>query len=110
MKLEISSAALQDLKEIKNYISDKLGNPTAAQRTIGKIRESLLLLSDTPYIGSMLKNRINTKSSYRFLTCGNYLIFYLAEKEKVIVSRIIYGKRNYAKCIFKTDFDNSEDF
>ena len=37
MKLLISPAALQDLKDIKQYISVDLCSPTAAERTVRRI-------------------------------------------------------------------------
>lgn len=103
MKIKITSAALQDIKDIKEYISNVLANPDAAKRTIDKIRRSYLSLSDTPFIGISLKNKININTSYRFLTSGNYLIFYFVKEKTVIISRIIYGRRDYAKILFDTE-------
>lgn len=108
MKIKITSAALQDIKDIKEYISNVLANPDAAKRTIDKIRQSYLSLSDTPFIGISLKNKININTSYRFLTSENYLIFYFVKEKTVIISRIIYGRRDYAKILFDTELKKNK--
>ena len=68
------------------------------------------MISESPYIGSLLKNKIQTEKTYRFFTCKGYLIFYAVTKDKVIIVRVIYGKRNYAQILFKTEVDMESDF
>lgn len=104
MKVEVVSTALNDLKDISSYISNELGNPTVAKNIIGKIRRSFSLIADSPYIGQSLMNKINVNTPFRFLTCGNYLIFYAVEEKRVLIHRIIYGRRDYANILFKSDF------
>ena len=108
MKIEIISTAMDDLRDIYNYISNVLNNPIAAERIIKNVRQAFLSISNMPFIGQSLNNKINTDTSFRFFTCGNYLIFYLVEENHVAIHRIIYGKRDYAKILFKANF-NADD-
>ena len=41
------------------------------------------------------------------LVCDNYLIFYRCEDGSILVSRILYGRRNYMQILFG---DLSDDF
>lgn len=108
MKLEFTAKLFQDLRDIENYISYNLDNPAAAKKITEKLKQSFLTLSETPYIGTLLKNKINIEKPYRFLTCGNYLIFYLVTEESVIINRVIYGKRDYANLLFAEDLSSDE--
>lgn len=107
MKLLISPAALQDLKDIKQYISVDLCSPSAAERTIRKIISAYSNLLNQPFMGAQLSAKINIDSQFRYLVSGNYLIFYQVNHD-IEIHRIIYGRRDYIKILF--DFvDDSED-
>ena len=99
-KLQISPEAKNDLKEIKEYITTELDSPNAAINTISKITKAIRTLKRFPDIGSMLSSVASIQSNYRFLVCGNYLVFYRHEHGVVSVVRVIYGKRDYMKILF----------
>lgn len=109
MKIDVSPLAYEDLKNIRDYIRDSLCNPAAAERTARKITQAYMQLADSPFIGSPLKNKINVETRYRYLVSGNYLIFYVVEEERAIISRIIFGKRDYANIVFKNYLDDNQD-
>lgn len=113
MTLKVSPAALQDLKDIQQYISQSLNNPIAAKRTVQKIIKTYLQLSDSPFIGTSLNTKISIVTPYRYLVSGNYLIFYVVKDNTVEINRVIYGKRDYIKILFPTEYiefnDSSED-
>jgi plasmid stabilization system protein ParE len=48
MKVVLLELAKEDLKEIRQYISKE--NPTAAKMVAKKIKDTLMLLSEQPYI------------------------------------------------------------
>lgn len=110
MTLKISPMALQDLKDIREYISVKLCNPTAAERTVRKIISSYSQLTDSPFIGSSLNTKINIATPYRYLVSGNYLVFYKINDDFIEIIRIIYGRRDYIKILFKSSFENLDSF
>lgn len=99
-KLKISPEAKKDLAEIKDYISQELGNPQAALNLASKIMEKIRGLSVHPEIGASLSSIVDIQTDYRFLVCANYLVFYRCEDGNVFVSRILYGRRNYLHLLF----------
>lgn len=102
-KIVLSYKAKSDLKEIKKYISNELDNEIAANNTVSKITKSIRRLEKQPLIGTPLSSVIEFDTNYRFLVSGNYMIFYRAEKNAVFVSRILYGRRDYMKILFKNE-------
>ncbi|MBE6804829.1 MAG: type II toxin-antitoxin system RelE/ParE family toxin [Ruminococcaceae bacterium] len=102
-KIVLSFDAKNDLKDIKKYISNDLDNDIAANNTISKITKSIRRLEEQPLIGTPLSSVIEFDTNYRFLVCGNYMVFYRLENNTVFVSRIIYGRRDYMKILFKNE-------
>lgn len=107
MKILVTPAALQDLKDIQSYIADDLSNPTAAVNTVKKIISTYKKLSDTPLMGTLLQQSIHLDIPFRFLVSGNYLIFYKVT-DNVEIHRIIYGRRDYIRILFN-DFLGSDN-
>lgn len=102
-KIVLSYNAKNDLKEIKRYIANELDNEIAASNTISKITKSIRRLETQPLIGTPLSSVIEFDTNYRFLVCGNYMAFYRFENNTVLVARIIYGRRDYMKILFKNE-------
>lgn len=108
MKLHISPAALQDLKDIKNYISYTLCNHSAAIRIVKNIITSYLKLADSPFIGISLRSKVNFDTPYRYIISGSYLVFYQINHETVEILRVIYARRDYIKILFNIDCEKIE--
>lgn len=110
MNILVSPAAHKDLDDIRNYISVKLCNPTAAERVITNIISAVKTLQDQPFIGAQLNSKIEFDTPLRYLVNGNYLVFYSVGNDKVEIVRIIYGRRDYAKIIFGgSDFEEDTE-
>ena len=107
MKLRVNPEAINDIADIKKYIRDELGNPAAAKRVVDNIVKSYKSLRKTPYIGQQLSALIRIANDYRYLVCGNYLIFYKTDVNIISVHRVLYGKRDYCSILF--NFDSSVD-
>ncbi|MBQ2794854.1 MAG: type II toxin-antitoxin system RelE/ParE family toxin [Oscillospiraceae bacterium] len=99
-KISFSPEAVDDLKEIKQYIKDELCNEQAAKNTVAKILKKVKMLSDFPESGSSLSAIIGFDTDYRYLVCDNYIAFYRIENKNVLMVRILYGKRNYMLILF----------
>lgn len=99
-KIRYSAAAMQDLEEIGDYIADTLKSPIAALNTVNKIQDAVDKLADFPFIGSLLSGVVLTETNYRYLVCGNYLVFYCAQTDSVYISRVLYGRRDYMAILF----------
>ena len=99
-KIRYSPDALNDLEEIGDYIADTLKSPIAALNTVGNIQAAVDGLADFPLIGPPLSSISEIETDYRFLVCGNYLVFYRLKEDGVYVVRVVYGKRDYTKILF----------
>ncbi len=107
--VRLSSEAREDLKNIRAYIREELDNPTAAKNVVDRIICRMRQLERFPTMGAALSSVIEPETDYRFLVSGNYLIFYRVEKTDVYVDRILYGKRDYLKILFKDPTENETD-
>lgn len=103
-KIEITSEARSDLRQIREYISIELDNEKAASKTIGNIIKRIRLLEDFPEIGAPLNSRITEKSDYRYLVCGNYNVFYRVEDQTARIVRVLHARRNFMAILFGKDF------
>lgn len=101
VSVKFSPEALKDLDEICDYIANVLKSPDAADNTVNKILDKTDLLSDNPEIGTQLFFENDLFSGYRYMVSDNYLAFYRITNESVFVDRVIYGKRDYMKILFK---------
>ena len=99
-KVSFSPEAVDDLKEIKQYIKDELCNEQAAKNTVAKILKKVKLLSDFPESSSSLSAIIGFDTDYRYLVCDNYIAFYRIENKNVLIVRVLYGRRNYMQILF----------
>ncbi|MDD2401779.1 MAG: type II toxin-antitoxin system RelE/ParE family toxin [Clostridia bacterium] len=106
-KLKISPKTKDNLAEIKEYISQELSNPQATVNLLSKITKKMRVLTEYPKMGAPLSSVVDILTDYRFVVCANYLIFYRCEDGSILVSRILYGRRNYMQILFG---DLSDDF
>lgn len=86
--------------DIQRYITEELDSPLAAENTLRKIIKDIQMLKLQPNIGAPLSSIVNIDTHYRFLVCGNYLVFYYVENAEVYIVRILYSKRDYIKILF----------
>ena len=98
-----SPASLKDLDEIWTSIEEDLQNPDAAQKSVLEIVDSIGRLEVFPEMGTPLSSIIEVKSDYRFLVCGNYLVFYHCRKTEIFIDRVLYGKRDYLSILFNVN-------
>lgn len=108
-KLYLSQAAQDDLSEIKVYISDVLENTSAAISTVEKIIKRIRILKSHAAAGALLSSIADVDSDYRFLVSGNYIVFYRESNGEVYVDRVLYGRRDYLRILFR-DIPEAETF
>lgn len=97
-KVTLTHAARMDLKEIKDYISITLQNPSASNSILKGITTQIRSLESFPKMGTVIELD-ESSITYRYLVHGNYMSFYHIQKDSVIVDRILYGRRNYLKLL-----------
>ena len=99
-KINFSPTAINDLKEIKSYITDDLCSEKAAVNIIKKIMMRIRQLEDFPEIGAHLSSIVRIETPYRFIICGKYIAFYKLDGDEVHIIRVLYGRRNYIQTLF----------
>ena len=108
MKYQIfyTDSAKQDLKNIYRYICDSLVEPEIAEKLTDKIMKSIRSLDEMPQRYRLFDEEPWRSRGLRILPVNNYLIFYLSDEEKTVVTilRIIYGGRDISKQLSKTQY------
>ncbi len=110
MKLRINPEVIKDIAEIKRYIREELCNPSAADRIAKRIVSAYKELKNAPFIGASLDSILEVKTDYRFLVCGNYLIFYKVKNDVVSVYRVMNGRRDYCRQLLGTSYIQIADY
>ena len=98
-KIVFSPEARQDLADTGDYIAFKLRNKSAARSLLGRIQKAVMSLAQFPESGTPLSFS-GPNYVYRYLICGNYMIFYHFSENTVHIDRILYGRRDYLSILF----------
>lgn len=101
MRVEISAEAELDLEAIGDHIGRD--NPDRAISFLRELRAKCLALVELPN-GFPLVRRYEAMGVRRRVH-GNYLIFYRAEPERVVVLHILHGAMDYASILFAESDD-----
>ncbi len=94
--VEYSPEALDDLRAIYSYIAFRLKERETASEQTGCIRREIRTLSKMPERYAPVDWEPWASMGMRKLPVGNFVVYYLVEKEKQLVSvvRIFYGGRD----------------
>jgi addiction module RelE/StbE family toxin len=98
-KLVYSKAALQDLRQIQEYVTDNWGKDTAKQ-----IMKSILLnvkdLEQHPGLGVSLGKMIDFPTDYRYVFIEKNYVFYHLEGDIIYVVRIANERQDFMRLLF----------
>lgn len=99
--VSISHDAEVDLWGIYAYIYVQSLVAENAQGQISRLEQVILSLGDFPARHRLVSFEPWKSRGLRVMLCDNFLIFYFVfeEKHEVIVSRVLYGKRDIEKVI-----------
>ena len=94
--IHYSAEARQDLRDIREYISDELMAPTAAANQVREIMDAIRKLEEMPMRHRLYEDEPWHSQGLRFLPVGNYLVFYIPDEVSTTVKiiRIMYGGRD----------------
>lgn len=100
-KLISTALFIDNLNEVTDYISCKLHNPSAAQKLLNKVSDTISLIGDNPYLFPLYHNDILAKRGYRYTVVSNYLLLYQVDeiKQEIYISRFLHGGRNITDMI-----------
>ena len=87
----LSADAQRDLEEIADYIT--LDKPLAARKFIFKLKARFQFLAANPNSGERFVG--SDGSEYRRLSAWNYVIYFRVVERRVLISRVVHGKRNF---------------
>src|SRR5690625_1385839 len=95
--VHFTKIARNDLDNIYSYISEELFAEAAATELLNRIENSIMQLKRFPYLGSRITDEYLRMKGYRRIIVDSYIILYIVdeEEEKVIIMRVLYGKRKY---------------
>ena len=95
-RIEYAVEALEDIRDIYEYIAFALGEADTALAQINRIREAAGGLDTFPLRNKILETEPFKSMGTRQVIVDNFIIFYLTNQENktVNIARILYGKRN----------------
>jgi len=102
-RIIFTSTAENDLRGIAFYIAEQSGSKTASADFVRKLKDKCDLLKEFPEMGALPRDRVLLSQGFRFLTVGEYLIFYTSETQKseVYINAVIHSKRDYMRVMRK---------
>ena|SRR5581483_1942836 len=93
MKVEIKPAAIADLDQIFDYISEE--SPASAWRVVLAVRKMFSNIAKNPGVGTLRRFRSWPDiRSRRVKGYPNYLIFFRVQNEIVEILRVLHSKRD----------------
>ena len=91
----------ENLDSIYDYISKNYYSDIIAKATVQKIVSGIKRLSDMPYLGVSLDQRLGRKLNknveIRMLILDKYLVFYFINDDQLFIMRILDAKQDYMK-------------
>lgn len=94
-KIVLTPYAVYDLKEISDYLYLQTFDENKVELVTNKIKEKIMMLSNSPLLGKELVLSKKIKTKYRTIVSKPYIIFYYVDMKQIIVVRIINSKRDY---------------
>ncbi len=101
MQIKYTSAAVEDMDEAFSYITQD--NISAAEMLFEQLNQNIVQLAEFPQMGSVLSDEEYTlvKLRYRFIVVHPYMVFYRVIENTVIIHRILHGRRDYLRELFR---------
>ena len=95
-RVEVSEQAEADLRGIFEYIAFELQSPENAEGQLSRLEERILSLDEVPERYQRYEKEPWCSRGLRFLPVDNYVVFYIPDKKKQIVTiiRVMYSGRN----------------
>ena len=104
--IHYSAESRRDLDDIWDYIVSELQNRVAAERVVDRILDTVERLKDFAEMGALLSSVADVGGDYRFLVSGNYMVFYRVNGRDDFIDRVLYGRRDYLRVLFRMKQDD----
>ena len=99
IRIERSPEYFADLMRIDDFFSFEMESPKAALKMIRGIENTVGYLEGQPELGKRYEYD-GMKSPYRFLVFDRFIIFYVVQKDTVIVARVFDTRMEYISELF----------
>ena len=100
MELAWSSAAVDVLEAAVDYVEPELASPMAARRLVDSVIGKAQLFADVPGAGTVLRTLNGIDTGYRYMVCGNWMVFLKRHNGRALVVRVLYAKSDYMRTLF----------
>ena len=91
----ISALALEDVANIFEYITTSFNEPRIAANMKDSILDAIDSLETYPMRAPLEKDEPFHSQGIRKILIKNYYIFYHVEEERVIITRVLYNRREW---------------
>ena len=105
MTIIYSSDFISDLDAIESLYRDEYFLPKAGRRLISDILDVCDSIEKFPLIGISLESKDERGKRYRYVVHGNYLLFYAIEDDTPIMLRVLDGRMDYLRILFKDELN-----
>lgn len=95
--VKITDRALADMEEIYNYIAEQLHAPENAINQYNRIAEAIEKLDLFPERIAIMESEPEYTMGLRMMIVDNYSVFYIIERDCVIVTRVLYSVSDIGK-------------
>ena len=100
MRIEYSPIAVRDLERVWAEVFESSASEETATKYIDDLMNQISAKQDFPKSGAPLYYECLFTGFY-FVTFKSYMVFYKVETDRMQVSRVVYGKSDYMRTIFR---------
>ena len=100
MRIEYSPIAIRDLDRVWAEVFEASASEEIAAKYIDDLMDQIAAKSDFPKSGAPLYYE-GMFTGFYFVTFKSYMAFYKEETDRMLVSRVVYGKSDYMRTIFR---------
>ena len=102
----VTPMALEDMESIFNYIANELKSVNSAKNQYNNIADSIVSLDSMPERCPIFDNEPERSMEIRRLIVDNYLVCYIVQDSKVIVTDVLYGASDLHNILGERHIDN----
>ena len=100
MNIEYSPIAIRDIDRVWAEVFEASASAEHATKYIDDLMDQVAAKRDFPNSGSPLYYE-GMFTGFYFVVFKSYLAFYKVEGDRMLVSRVVYGKSDYMRTLFR---------
>ena len=104
MRIEYSPIAIRDLDRVWAEVFEASATEEIAAKYIDDLMDQIAAKRDFPKSGAPLYYE-GMFTGFYFVTFKSYMAFYKVETDRMLVSRVVYGKSDYMRTIFRNAYE-----